>query len=318
MHRIAKVMVAGAVAHLLVCSASASAWNSRSHMMIAAVAYTRLTPAVKTRVDELLRLNPDRDNWSALIPAGTSATRKKMMRFMIAATWADRIKSNPAYHLDGSHNGNRPPEDPSASRNTGYDDFARHKYWHFEDRPFTQDNTSLPPIPTPNLRTQITAFREVLASPQPDALKSYDLSWLLHLIGDAHQPLHCTTRVSAQQPEGDDGGNGVNLTGSSADNLHSFWDGVLGGGQSPATALGSIANLPDPPTSAANDLDVSHWLDACTAAAQQTAYQSPPIREGAGPFTLTQAYKRKARKLAEQQVALAGARLANILNEELR
>jgi hypothetical protein len=42
-------------------------------------------------------------------------------------------------------------------------------------------------------------------------------------------------------------------------------------------------------------------------------------RCGAGPFTLTLSYnKTTARSLAEKQIALAGARLAKILNEELK
>jgi len=87
-------------------------------------------------------------------------------------------------------------------------------------------------FPHPNAQTQIAAFRAVLASisndPNLDKLKSYDLSWLLHLIGDVHQPLRSTTRVSTTKPDGDDGGNGVKLT--SPANLHTFWDDVLGGG----------------------------------------------------------------------------------------
>jgi len=205
------LFISGALALSLVSSSTSSAWNGRAHMMVAAVAYNQLTQQTKNRVDTLLLLNPDRDHWIDLIPEGTSATRKKMMIFMIAATWADRIKSDPDYTTDGTHNGNRPPNNPSASQNIGYDDLARHKYWHFVDLPFTQDNTPLPPVPTPNVRTQIEAFREVLASDKPDALKSYDLSWFLPMIGDAHQPLHCTTRIGATQREGDDGGNGVKL-----------------------------------------------------------------------------------------------------------
>jgi hypothetical protein len=41
-------------------------------------------------------------------------------------------------------------------------------------------------------------------------------------------------------------------------------------------------------------------------------------RRWAGPFTLTKTYKTAARKLAEKRIALAGARLAKILNEELK
>lgn len=202
-------LIGSMLALIFVLSTPASAWNTRGHMMVAAVAYQKLTQTAKDRVDALLMLNPDRDNWLDLIPAGTSAALKKKMIFMIAATWADRIKSDPDYHTDGTHGGNRPPTDGTANRNIGYDDLARHKYWHFVDVPFTQDGTTLPPIITPNAQTQITAFRAVLASTtSSDPLKSYDLSWLLHLIGDVHQPLHCTARVSATKPEGDDGGNG--------------------------------------------------------------------------------------------------------------
>src|SRR5262249_45533502 len=104
----------------------ATAWNTRGHMMVAGVAYQKLTQATKDRVDPLLLLNPDRDNWLALIPARTSTAKTKMMLFMIAATWPDRIKSDPDYHTDGTHGGNRPPTDGSGDNNTGYDDLARH------------------------------------------------------------------------------------------------------------------------------------------------------------------------------------------------
>jgi S1/P1 Nuclease len=294
------------------------AWNGRGHMMVAAVAYQKLTPQAKDRVDALLLLNPDRDNWFELIPEGTSVARTKMLIFMIAATWSDRIKSDPDYHTDGTHNGNRPPTDGTANNNIGFDDLARHKYWHFIDLPFTLDSTPLPQVPQPNAQTRITDFRAVLASSSStDELKSYDLSWLLHLVGDVHQPLHCTTRVSAAKPEGDDGGNGVTLSASPG-KLHSFWDGVLGGGNSPVTARTAALSLPSAPATAADDLDIQHWIDESFNAAKSSVYKNPPIGAGIGPFTLTQAYKTAARTLAEKRVALAGARLAKILNDELR
>ena len=182
-------LISSALTLIVFCSSASQAWNARGHMMVAAVAYNKLTPQAKDRVETLLLLNPDRDNWLELIPEGTSVARTKMMIFMIAATWADRIKGDSDYFTDGANNGNLPPYHPSASQNIGYDDHARHKYWHFEDVFFSQDNTSLPEVPTPNARTQIKMFREVLSSDKPDALKSYDLSWLLHLMGDVHQPL---------------------------------------------------------------------------------------------------------------------------------
>lgn len=245
--------IACALALLFAGSVPSFGWDDRGHMMVAAVAYEQLTQRTKDRVEALLVLNPDRDNWFALIPPGTSAARTKKMLFMIAATWPDRIKSDPDYHSDGSHGGNRPPNDPSASQNIGYDDVARHKYWHFIDVPFSPDGTALPPIPTPNAQERITVFRAALASQSPDPLKSYDLSWLLHLVGDIHQPLHCVTRVNATHPEGDDGGNGVKLT--SPPNLHTYWDDVLGTGKNPAPALTAAAQLAAAPAAAALRFD---------------------------------------------------------------
>jgi hypothetical protein len=192
-----------------------------------------------------------------------------------------------------------------------------HKYWHFEDQPFTRDNTPLPPIPSPNLRSQIAAFRQVLASAKADPLKSFDLSWLLHLVGDAHQPLHFTTRITASAPDGDDGGNGVTLSASGAPNLHSFWDDVLGTDDSPLHASTATSTLPNPSPGAANDLDVSHWAQESLNVAEQTVYKLP-IGPGAGPFTITQAYRTDAIRVAKGRIALAGARLAKIVNGELR
>jgi hypothetical protein len=284
--------------------------------MVAAVAYQKLTKKTKDRVTALLMFNPDRVHWFDLIPAGTSAAKTKMMLFMIAATWPDRIKRNPDYHEDGPHGGNRPPDDPSASQNIGFADFARHKYWHFIDVPFSLDGTPLPAIPTPNAQERIAVFRSVLASNSPDALKSYDLSWLLHLVGDVHQPLHCVARVSAASPDGDDGGNEVKLT--SPANLHAFWDDALGTDEAPATAITAATQLAAAPASAASDLNVQHWIDESVSAAKSIAYRKPTIGDGNGPFTLDNAYKTRATTLAQKRVALAGARLAKILNDELK
>jgi len=45
---------------------------------------------------------------------------------------------------------------------------------------------------------------------------------------------------------------------------------------------------------------------------------SGPVGAGTGPFTLTNNYKKAAKALAKKEVALAGARLANLLNSELK
>jgi hypothetical protein len=302
----------------LALSVTSYGWSDTGHMAVAYVAYRNLTPQTRAHVDHLITLNPRFHLWSTTrIPQGTPAAKRRLMLFMIAATWADQIKSDGVHHADGSNNGDSPPHDGTAGQNIGYQDTAMHKYWHFIDKPFSPDNTPLENPEEPNAETQIAIFRSVLASNSPDALKSYDLVWLLHLVGDVHQPLHATSRFTHNQIHGDAGGNFVRLTGQ-PNKLHSFWDGLLGTSRDPAVAISVGQGLSAAPANLANDLDASVWINESFQAAQTVTYHQPPIGIGAGPFTPTNAYRNTARALARKRVALAGARLANILNNELR
>jgi hypothetical protein len=247
---------------------------------------------------------------------GASADEKNLMIFMIAATWADGIKRDSTYTQDGSQGGNRPDGSPDPGRNTGYDDLLMHKYWHFIDTPFTKDGTPLPAIPTPNAQVRIALFRTVLASTSADPLKSYDLTWLLHLVGDVHQPLHASTRVSSTDRNGDSGGNLVKLSCAHCE-LHAFWDDLLGTNNNLNTVVKAARKLPAADAALAAKSDEKDWIAESFTEAQQTVYQ-PPILAGDGPFTLTTQYKKDAGKLAKVRVALAGARLANLLNTELK
>src|SRR5262249_20568397 len=59
--------------------------------------------------------------------------------------------------------------------------------------------------------------------------KAVYLTWLFHLVGDIHQPLHCTAVFGERFPDGDRGGNLARIRVTSGPiNLHSFWDGLLG------------------------------------------------------------------------------------------
>jgi hypothetical protein len=64
--------------------------------------------------------------------------------------------------------------------------------WHFIDEPFSTDDTPLQqPVP-PNAETQIAVFRKTLADKTiSDDIRSYDLAWLLHLVGGC---ISCCTR----------------------------------------------------------------------------------------------------------------------------
>src|SRR6266567_2126987 len=217
---IAHRLIVSVLVFVVALNAQLFGWDNLGHMAVAYVAYQHLNTTTKTRVDALLRLNPDYAKWKAAIPSGTPAAKTKMIVFMMAATWPDAIKSKSGYTDDGSEGGNR-PDGATSLQNIGYSDHLHHKYWHFVDTPFSTDGTPVPALPTPNAGTQIATFRSVLASTESDKLKSYDLVWLLHLVGDVHQPLHAATRVSSTDPQGDNGGNLVKLCAAPCKNeLH--------------------------------------------------------------------------------------------------
>jgi hypothetical protein len=285
----------------------AFAWWDAGHMQIAALAYDRLDPAVRTSVDSLIELNPSYPAWTA----GVAEADKAKAAFVHAATWADDIKRDPAYTRDTV-------DAPTASQNLGYADRLVHDYWHYIDLPFSTDETEVAPPVSPNALTQVQLFTATLGSDASDDLKSYDLVWLLHLVGDLHQPLHATARFS--QPLGDDrGGNDetVQPTQGQPLRLHLYWDSLLGEGSTPSAAIVAARGLPATEPAAASVSDPALWIIESFAIAQNEVY-TDLIGPGAGPFPLTQAYEDHALVVARERASLAGARLATLINAALK
>jgi hypothetical protein len=289
----------------------AHAWNSIGHMAVAYVAYQQMSPELRTRALALLMKNPDYNKWLTYIPSGTSDDDRNLYIFMMAATWPDEIKAQGSgYALDGDI----PPRTAEATNNTGYTDKSMHKYWHFVNTPFSTDGTALPAIPIPDAQTQIAAFRQVLADPNAsDELKSYDLVWIMHLVGDVHQPLHCSDRITAGAHRGDGGGNSVKLTNNPGD-LHGYWDNQLGVGDTKnyQVAVAAAKQLPAASSVAAADANEADWVHESFQLAEAKVYITP-IGPALGPYTADATYAANAHTIAQQRVALAGARLANLL-----
>jgi hypothetical protein len=295
---------------LLGLSRAAAAWNSAGHMMVAAAAYEKLTPAAHARVTSLLQLNPDYPRWIAR----ASREERDEVAFVMAATWPDEIKSEPDYQNDGER-----PTGADSARNIGYADHLQHRYWHFIDLPFSTDHAPLRQPPVPNAETQIALFRKTLASADAsDALKSYDLVWLLHLVGDVHQPLHTTSRFTHSQPNGDAGGNRVALCPRPCRNeLHAFWDDVPGTEKNPMVAIRRAAHLPPPDARVGAIDDERQWIHESFLIAQNSVY-IPPIGDGPGPWRIDGPYRSIAHRVTGDRLALAGYRLAHVLNETFR
>lgn len=317
-----KLIISVGAAALLV-SAPASAWNKRGHMIVAATAWEQLSPASRAAVGRLLRHNPLYSGWTS----GVAAPDRDRVAFIRAAAWPDDIK-NSNYQEDG----NKPPPGPSAFRNTGYDDCLQHKYWHYKDIPLSRDRPAMrvPDTspdrqpPSPNAETQIATFARVLTgSEASDQLKSYDLAWLIHLVGDVHQPLHATSRFLPTDSNGDDGGLGVRIRCDEqrCSGLHSYWDGALDNAWYSVTderrdedrARLALAGQPDPDPGEAANLSPRDWMLDSFDLAVSEVYRTP-IGNGLGPFTITETYRRNAKTVAQRQAVLAAARLANLIN----
>lgn len=296
---------------------SAQAWWDEGHMQIAYLAYKHLDAAVKDKADALLKLNKDYPKWSA---GAADEKTAKLYAFVHAATWADDIKTKEyGYTRDTVTS-------PTAGQNIGYADHNQHVYWHFKDVNFSPDGTSLPAPDSVDLVTQLKVMIAALpaSAGASDDVRSYDLVWILHLIGDAHQPLHAVGRFTKQIPNGDAGGNAETVIPATGETivLHAYWDRIFGGYSSPYGAvfdaddkdgLGSVGVS----QAAAQVSDPEMWVQESAELAKQFAY-APPISLGKNPVLLTRDYETNARNIARSQAALAAARLANLLNAALK
>lgn len=327
----------------------AAAWNDHGHMLVAAVAWGKMTPQARAKAGALLKLNPLYGAWTAGVPANQRAATA----FIKAATWPDIIKgaecktgkdpqpTPPNTGDDVWHgapgkicyikDGSTPKAgDPITARNLGYADMRMHKYWHYKDLPFAVGSSATEDPPEPNAATQIKTFRDALKT-GTEAQQAYDLAWLLHMVGDIHQPLHAASRFVGGKP--DNGGNSVIVcvgpcTARTKQTLHSYWDGALGSVENVAALRKEAQSLCNasavklgvcdkPRDGAAEGTDVDAWLTDSLELAKTFAYGAPVGPEAGPAYPLNSAYAKDAARVARSQVALGGARLAKLLNEAL-
>lgn len=152
--------------------------------------------------------------------------------------------------------------------------------------------------------------------------QSTAMRFIIHYVGDLHQPLHSTTRVNNEYPKGDRGGNSVYLPDrEGAKNLHSVWDSVgyeytgfavLPFSDSDWQNLTDIASMLmdkyDITDSEANELDVRVWAQEAFNYSQTAVY--PNIQKNVMP---SEDYIQQCREVTERQVVLGGHRLAAML-----
>ncbi|CEK10612.1 S1/P1 nuclease [Legionella hackeliae] len=189
---------------------------------------------------------------------------------------------------------------------------------HYIDIPFSFDGTELIEPDHINAVTAINSAKRLMQnSAINDFEKGFTLRILLHVVGDIHQPLHAANQFSAKHPKGDLGGNLFPLKNNSvATNLHAYWD--KGGGwlntrkHYSAAQLSKKARIIEkhwPCRLREMNLDPQVWAQESHELAVQKAYQ---IQYGQQP---TKLYQQLVKAAAEQRIAIAGCRLAALLNQ---
>ncbi len=295
-------------------------WIATGHTVVALVAWEDLTPKTKAAVTELLKQHPRYQKDLLLnLPDGATPQQTDRYAFGQAATWPDmvRLLTNPMHH-----------------------DF-NHPAWHYIDIPFSNGAPAedAQPAQGPGPHNIVEALKQCsteMTDPSvPAKQRAVDICWVEHLVGDIHQPLHAASMYSPDHPDGDKGGNDEEVLRdppypSSRMNLHLVWDSLPGDFNSQLMdGYEAIGLRADPQFSreqlksliAVKDFmawaNESHQLavdDAYLNGKLETSVVSKNASDAAKIPGLPPGYLAKAEHLAMHQVALAGYRLADLLN----
>ena len=272
-----RTIAAASLVLTITASSSLSAWNAQGHRLVALIAAERLTPIARQNVSSLLGPESLAD----------------------ISSWADR-------YLDGN-----------------YQTF----YWHFVNIPSqatTYDrDRDCPRQPGVAAGARADAWRDCvvdriaynkarLADMSLDrADRAIALKFAVHLVGDLHQPFHALGVGH--------GGNdipvrvfGSDTCGNRPCELHGVWDGglIVHRGLDDEHYLAALRDL----------IGRRQWGSQPAGTPAEWAMQSQALAKAAllpEHGTADESYYRAHIDVVDQRLALAGVRLAAILNEVL-
>jgi hypothetical protein len=151
-------------------------------------------------------------------------------------------------------------------------------------------------------------FRQQVFDPHASlATKQFALKFIIHLVGDMHQPLHCSDNH-------DHGGNGLSVQFfNQAMNLHSLWDsGIIAktGLSESQYASALEGGLTPQQISQIQQGTTIQWALESHALAKTNAYDN--VQPNA---SLGQAYFNTNKPIVDMQLRRGGLRLAKVLND---
>jgi hypothetical protein len=291
----------------------AQAWGCKGHQSVGLIAEKHLTTEAQEFVSSLLTANPIDPKLKRY--CGTAVNDP----LGDASTWADDVR---------------------ADRKNGP--------WHYIDIPRGASQSPLEPF-CGKQGCVVSAIREQLAilkdKSADGAKRAEALRYIIHFVGDLHQPLHSTTNA-------DEGGNCVPLKyfrrepqergHGFAPNLHSLWDSAIlerdSEGADPAEYADKLVGLFASSIEAWQKagIHVDDWVWESHEYAESTAYGGLTPKVSIEPnvavasctddnnigqrllhqhIAAGEAYQQQAAAVVERRVAQAGIRLALILND---
>ncbi len=282
-------------AFLLVVSPAgpALAWGDEGHEITALIAAHYMQPEVRAKVDAML--------------AADEGNRLTAHDLASAATWADKFRES----------------SPQAKEQT--------RQWHFVDIELSAPDeaaacfgcpvlapgqAAFPGVAQDCVVDKIDAFAAELRDPATAAAERLlALKFVLHFVGDLHQPLHASDDKDA-------GGNKKLLSPpvGTSHNLHAFWDTAVveALGRDPQRVADALAVRITPAQVAAWSVGGAvDWAQEAFALAKADAYGRLPPPDARGEYRLTPTYQAMASQDAAVQLSKAGVRLAVVLNRAL-
>jgi len=294
----------------------AMAWSPPTHIVTGAVAYRTLLQEPEGRAT-LGAIKPflhakslDPDGWLQRQTQSRTGPEADEMRFILTTGWADLIRTvEPARHRDK---------------------------WHYINWPFKPEGEPASIVPRPpqseNILAALAQNERVLQTTASLDQRAIALAWLLHLVGDLHQPLHTAQLFTREYPDGDRGGNEICVRvapDSVPLNLHMLWDGLITSSNDARTLTSIAAELRKKfpklrLTELASGGEPKTWAKESFELAKKTVYVNGGLRgtpkrqrrdcsEVTGAKVLPAGYAAKATDIAERRVVLAGYRLASLL-----
>ena len=185
---------------LAIAPSALFAWNHVGHKAVAGMAYDRLSGKARAKVDALIANHPDYQSWLSTAPS-EDAKQRARHAFIQSAYWPDTLRGDLRFYDESRR------DQPPTPVLPGFSDMRRHTNWHYINIAFSPDGTPFPQPPAVNALAQINTILGVIGTdppPAPGSVSSeqdptYLLPWLLHLVGDVHNPMHCTSRWKKDQ-----------------------------------------------------------------------------------------------------------------------